>query len=243
MRRIIKVFFLPFNGISLILQPGLRRFAVIPLLINLLLYVGLGWLAYVYFDQLVTLYLPQEGIWTFLEWVLWPLAIFSFVLLAFYTFTIIANLLGSPFNGILAARTESYLTGRPPPEASDNLVSSTADSILGEFGKLFYFVLVSIPILVVFLVPGLNIIAPPLWMLASFWFLSIEYCDYPMGNHGIRPAAQRHRLRKKRVDSIAFGAGATVLMLTPLLQLAAMPALVAGATRYWVDHLQPTVSS
>jgi CysZ protein len=58
-----------------------------------------------------------------------------------------------------------------------------------------------------------------------------------MGNHALRPKQQRQALRRSRLQSLAFGAGVTALMLIPLLQLAAMPAAVAGATRFWVDDL------
>ena len=69
-------------------------------------------------------------------------------------------------------------------------------------------------------------------------FLSVhEYADYSMGNHGLSPAEQRRQLRGRRIKSLLFGAGVTVMMLIPVLQFAAMPAAVAGATRLWVDDL------
>ena len=59
-----------------------------------------------------------------------------------------------------------------------------------------------------------------------------------MGNHALRASQQRAQLRRRRFKSLAFGAGVTVMMLIPLVQFAAMPAAVAGATRFWVDDLK-----
>ena len=236
MIQLIHSFFLPFNGILLIFKPGVKKFALVPLLINTSLYIGIGWLAMSYFDEFTTRYLPQGGLWRFLDWIVWPLAVAAYVLVAFYSFTVIANLIGAPFNGLLAARVENHLTGKAPPEDEHSVLAATVPAIFGEVQKLTHFVLLAIPVLILFVVPGVNAIAPELWLLLGLWFLTLEYCDYPMGNHGIRPRKQRQMLAHRRLHSLAFGAGATVLMMTPVLQLAAMPATVAGATRFWVER-------
>jgi len=207
-----------------------------------LLYIGIGWLAMVYFDDFTMRYLPQSGVLKYLEWILWPLAIIAYILLAFYSFTMIANLIGSPFNGLLAARVENHLTGKPPPETDESILAAVLPAIYGEAQKLFYFFALAIPVLILFVVPGLNAVAPTLWLLLWLWFVTVEYCDYPMGNHGIRPKNQRKALASRRLNSLAFGAGATLLMMTPVLQLAAMPAIVAGATRFWVERIADSTS-
>ena len=92
--------------------------------------------------------------------------------------------------------------------------------------------------MILFLIPGLNVLVGIAWVLFGFWFLAVEYADYPMGNHALRPRNQRERLRRRRLKSLGFGAGVTVMMLIPGLQFAAMPAAVAGATRLWIDDLQ-----
>ncbi|MFM1891766.1 MAG: hypothetical protein RLZ44_843 [Pseudomonadota bacterium] len=239
MTELIAAFLLPFNGIFLIFKPGLRRFALIPLLVNVVLYVGVAWLGFAYFDAFMARHLPQGGLWDYLQWLLWPLAVLAYLLIAFYSFTVVANLIGAPFNSLLAARVETMLTGAPPPEEPTDLWRTILPAVLGELGKILYFLLRAIPVLLLFLIPGLNALAPLLWVLLGLWFLALEYGDYPMGNHGLAPRLQRRTLAKKRLSALAFGAGATALMMIPVLNLAAMPALVAGATRFWVERLGP----
>lgn len=107
-------------------------------------------------------------------------------------------------------------------------------SLLSELRKLFYFLLRAVPLLILFLIPGINLAAPFLWLLFNAWFLALEYGDYPMGNHGIRFGDQHRWLKARRLTSLGFGAGVTLLMLIPLLNFLAMPAAVAGATLLWV---------
>lgn len=234
----ISGFFLPFQGLRLILAPGLRRFVVVPLLLNVLIFAALAYLAGSYFDSYMDQWLPRQSWLEFLRWLLWLLFAVAYALALFYGFTLIANLVAAPFNGILAARVEEKLTGRTPNGADQGIMAALWPALTGEIGKILYFASRALPILLLFLVPGLNILATVGWVAFGFWFLAIEYADYPMGNHGLNPSQQRTHLRRKRFKSLAFGAGVTVMMLIPVLQLAAMPAAVAGATRLWVDDLQ-----
>ena len=233
----ISGFFLPFQGLRVILAPGLRRFVVVPLLLNILVFAVLATVAGSYFEAFMDHWLPTQGWLEFLRWLLWLLFAVAYALAVFYGFTMIANLIAAPFNAILAARVEERLTGDRPAQADESLLRAIGPAIVGEIGKIVYFAGRAIPLLVLFLVPGLNILASVGWILFGFWFLAIEYADYPMGNHGLRPRDQRLQLRRRRFKSLAFGAGITVLMLIPVLQFAAMPAAVAGATRLWVDDL------
>lgn len=230
-------FFLPFKGLRLILRPGLRRFVIVPMLANLLIFAGLAYLSAHYFGTFMDQWVPSNGWLEFLRPVLWLLFALIYALAMFYGFTLIANLIAAPFNGMLAAKVEEMLSGRPPSDADESVLQAIGPAISGEIGKILYFVSRAVPLLILMLIPGVNVIASIGWILFGFWFLAIEYADYPMGNHAIGPKQQRGRLRGKRFKSLAFGAGVTVLMLIPFVQFAAMPAAVAGAAKFWVDDL------
>ena len=237
MLSIFSGFFLPFQGLRLVLSPGLRRFVLVPLLLNVLIFAGLAYLAGIYFDDFMNRWLPSQSWLEFLRWALWLLFAVAYALALFYGFTLVANLIAAPFNAILAARIEEKLTGTRPAHSDESLLRAVGPALSGEIGKIVYFLSRALPLLILFLVPGLNILVSIGWVLFGFWFLTIEYADYPMGNHGLNPRQQRDRLRDRRLKSLMFGAGVTAMMLIPILQLAAMPAAVAGATRLWIDDL------
>ncbi len=230
-------FLAPFRGLKLLTRPGLRRYVVAPLAINVLLFAGSGWLAYTQLDRYLAHMLPQDGWLHYLEWLVWPLAVAAYLLLVFYGFTVVANLIGAPFNSILAARVEERFTGRPPPESQRGLMAEILPAVTGEVGKLLHFLKWAIPVLILMLIPGVNLIGSALWLLLGFWFLAVEYIDYPMGNHQVPPRDQRRLLRRHPLQAWAFGAAANLLMLIPGINLAAMPAAVAGATIWWVEGL------
>jgi len=233
----IDTFFLPFRGISMILKKDIRKFVIVPLVINLLLYSIFAWVGYSYFDNFINWLLPEDSWWSFLEWILWPLFALSYLILTFYSFTVLANILAAPFNGLLAEKVEEKLTGNLPPKIGGSLIKDLIPSMMREISKFSYFLTRAIPILILMLIPGINVIGTLLWLLFGFWFLTIEYADYTMENHGIRPKEQRSKLRTRPIETLAFGAGASLLMMIPILSFAAMPASVVAGTMYWVKHL------
>lgn len=234
----ISGFFLPFQGLRLVLAPGLRRFVIVPLLTNIAVFAALAYFGAGYFDDFMTRWLPSHEWLQFLRWPLWIVFALAYALALFFGFTLLANLVAAPFNGILAARVEEKLTGTAPPDDETSLLRGALPALLAETGKIVYFLTRAIPLLILFLVPGVNVVASVIWLLFGFWFLAVEYADYAMANHLLKPGEQRRRLRGRRFKSLAFGAGVTVLMLIPVLQFAAMPAAVAGATRFWADDLK-----
>jgi CysZ protein len=86
------------------------------------------------------------------------------------------------------------------------------------------------------LIPGVNLAAPVVWFLAGSWLLAFEYLDYPFAETGSTFAEQRRLLRRDPLATLAFGAGVSALMLIPVLNLAAIPASVAGACLLWQER-------
>jgi CysZ protein len=229
------------RGLSLISKPGLRPFVLIPLLINIVIFSLLIWLGIDQFEGLMDRFLPSDKSWlSWLRWLLWPLFAIALMLIVFYTFTVIANLIAAPFNGLLAEKVELYLGGQltEQPGGMKQMAKDILPSLFSELRKMGYFLLRAIPLLLLFLIPGINIAAPFLWLLFSAWFLALEYGDFPMANHGLLFKDQHQRLKQARVTALTFGGGLTLLMMVPLLNFVAMPAAVAGATVFWKERLE-----
>ncbi len=225
-------------GLRLLARPRLRRFVFVPLAINLVVFgLAIAWLAGIA-DLVVEradAMLPDWLDW--LRYIVWPVFVAAVLLVGFYSFTIVANVIGAPFNGILAERVEDLLdpTARRPP--SPPFATELVRAPLAELGKLARFALVAVPLLLRFVVPVLSVVAPLLWFFFSAWTLALEYLDYPMGNHGIAFATQRRHLRRRRALTLGFGATVLAMTLVPVLNFVAMPAAVAGATRLWSQEL------
>lgn len=222
------------NGMKLLKLKGIKRYVVIPLAINIFLFAGVIFYGTGLIDGLFDQYLPSWLAW--LEFILWPLLVISTLLIIFFTFTILANIIGAPFNGVLSEKIEEHLTNQKNSNTDQNyldLLLSASIGVGNELRKLIYIGLRAIPLLILFLIPGLNIIAPFLWIIFGAWMLAIEYLDYPMGNHDLHFKQQLILLRKNRFLCLGFGFVLLFMTIIPILNFFSMPVGVAGATSLW----------
>jgi CysZ protein len=233
------------SGFGLIQRRGIKRYVIAPLLINIALFSLALWYVYMRTDQVIALiveWLPDWLDW--LSWLLWLLLPILLLIVAFYTFTLLANFIGSPFNGQLSEKLEQQLIGYAPPSCGQvHTLAGIKNAIMSELGKLGYLASRSLPLVILSFIPGINICAPVLWFLFGAWMLALEYLDYPMGNHGILFAEQRHKLQQRRGLALGFGSVILVMTFIPVVNFLAMPVAVAGATRLWVKHLSVSATA
>lgn len=230
------------QGFSLINQPGVRRFAYLPTLINTLLFSFAIWFGLSHFggwlDALMPAWLPA-WLESLLMWIIWPLFVLLLALIVFFTFSIVANILAAPFNGILAEMVEIKLTGQTPPEMPwAQIIKDSPRMVFNELRKIFYLLMWVIPLLILSWIPGLNLLAPVLWLFFSSWTLALDYHDYPMGNHQLAFKQQREILRSQRGLALGFGLATMVATMIPIVNFLVIPAAVAGATRLYVENLK-----
>jgi CysZ protein len=237
------------QGMRLIARPGLRRFVLVPLLINVAVFSAAIWYGMSRFDQLIAWIeskIPALPAWLAwleqgLEWILWPLFVLLVVILVFYGFTLVANLIAAPFNGLLAEKVELLLTGQPLDSGGGfkQALVELVPTLIGEVRKVLYTLLWAIPFLILAFV--LPVIGPIIWFLFTAWTLALEYSDFPMANHGLKFREMRRRLRGRPVLSLGFGAATAGLTMVPVVNFIAMPSAVAGATAMWVKELDTGV--
>ncbi|MCK4706651.1 MAG: sulfate transporter CysZ, partial [Gammaproteobacteria bacterium] len=153
-----------FSGFNLIFLPGIRRFVIIPLIINIGLFSAAIYLLSQKMDEWIQSLLPSWLSW--LEWLIWPLFAVTALLFVFYSFTLLANLIAAPFNSLLAARVEAHLNGKPVEQINtEKLWKLVLRSFASEIHKLIYFIMWLIPLIILTLTPGLNLIAPIAWFI------------------------------------------------------------------------------
>ena len=224
------------KGVQLLGHAELRKFIVIPILINIVLYSIALVLGYFYVDELIKQFIPLWLHW--LSWLLWPLFFVSFMMIGFFTFTVVANLLAAPFYGQLSAKTLAIITGQPVASVEQPIAKVMA----AELKRSLYFITRSLPLLILSFIPAFNVIAPVLWAVFGAWCMALEYMAYPLENAGILFADQQQLLKKVRLGALSFG-GVTVMGLTiPLLNIIVAPVAVIGATLY-VHALQQDQSA
>lgn len=231
------------HGFRLLRQPGVRTFVIIPLCINMAVFAGLLWLVGHRFDALVDWFTPQLPEWlAWLAWLAWVLFAVLAALLVFYTFTLLANLISSPFNGFLAERVARHLGVEPPLlENPPSIWREMWTDIRQEFRKIGYFLsraagLALLSLVLVF-IPLVNALIPLLWFVFGAWMLALEYSDFHLANQGYRFEDEHRLLRSNLGTSLGFGALSALATLVPFVNFLVMPAAVAGATALWCERL------
>lgn len=227
------------QGWRLMLEPGLKRYIIMPLLINFLI---IGTAFYFIYQQVNGIihwtlnFLPTWLHW--LSYIMWPLILISTLIFFGYFFTTLANIIAAPFNGMLSSKLENILTNTEPNNDSwSSLTKDFIRSIQREFQNLAYYIPRLIGILLLFLVPVIGqIIAPILLFIFNAWMMSIQYNDYAFDNNRISFPAMRAQLKKDRINNLVFGSCINIFTMLPIVNLFIMPAAVCGGTLQWIKR-------
>lgn len=215
-----------FKGVKLLTRPELRKFIIIPMLINVVLYSAALTLGYFYISDLIAQFIPGWLHW--LSWILWPLFFISFFIAGFFTFTVLANLLAAPFYGHLSAKTLAMISAQPSEIAEQPLPKV----LVAELKRIAYLATRALPLLILSIIPGINVIAPFLWALFGAWGMALEYLAYPLENQGVLFSEQKDLVNSVRLGALSFGGLAVLGLTVPVLNIIVAPAAVIGATLY-----------
>ncbi|OOR96841.1 sulfate transporter CysZ [Canicola haemoglobinophilus] len=226
-------------GWHLITQKGLRRFVIMPILLNILLLSGLLWL----FTSRFSIWL--ESMLTFIpDWLSWLssilliLAVLMLLCIFYFTFTTLSGFIAAPFNALLAEKVEKMLTEESLVEGSAvDFLKDIPRMLKRELQKLTYSLPKIIGLFLLGFIPviGQSII-PVLAFLFTVWMMAIQYCDYPFDNHKVSFHCMKNALGQKRTLTLTFGALVTLCTFVPLINLVIIPVAVCGATAMWVEQ-------
>lgn len=236
-------------GWHFITQKGLRRFVVMPIVLNTVLLCGLFWLFVSQITSAIDWVMAFIPDWlSFLSVILLTLSIVMILLLFYFTFTTLSGFIAAPFNGLLAEKLEKMMTGENVNDDGWLDVMKDVPRMLArEWQKLKY----SLPkIIALFLLSFIPIIGqtvvPVLTFLFTCWMMAIQYCDYPFDNHKVSFEVMKNALGNRRTQSLTFGGLVTCCTFVPVINLVIMPVAVCGATVMWVEnyraHLRFTMS-
>ncbi|WP_394130937.1 sulfate transporter CysZ [Shewanella maritima] len=239
------------QGFTLIKQPGLRTFVIIPLSINFVLFATAMYVAFGQLERLFTwmsAQLPEYLSW--LEFFLWPLAVATLLVFMSFIFSSVMNWIAAPFNGLLAEKVEMHLTGKPLNSGGTVDLIKDLPRIMGrEWTKLKYYLPRAIGFLILFWLPFVGqTVAPILWFLFTAWMMAIQYCDFPFDNHKVPFQDMKTALSNTKGTSYSFGATVTLFSMIPLVNLVVMPVAICGATAMWVERYRevykhPTIAN
>ena len=233
---------LPFRALGLIAKHReLWPYVLIPVLINivvgLLLYVGLvvGGLRSI--DRLIA----EGGFWVdLLQGLLQTMLVVGLFLVVGFLLVRFGVVLGAPWYGQLSERIEHLLLGAVPPQPPLSLVSIARDigrALLFELKKLALTLAVSLPLLLLGLVPVAGQIIGLVGGIGRGVLIAcLDFFDGALERRRLSFRGKLGFALKGFPGSASFGLMAFGLCSVPLLNLLAIPLCVAGGTIFFCQR-------
>lgn len=229
-----------FTGIKLTFSAGIRRYLIVPIIINMILLGTIFFVIAHYLNQYFSTLIAHYPNWLIiiLGWLFWVLFWIASLLISSLIFTVLTNLIASPFYGLLAeevAKRYSPIISVP----SGNWLQILPMTFLRECKKLIYFLPWLLFSLLVLLVPITTLFAPFVWFVVLSWIFAIQYIDYEADNQRVSLQQMIKDLKQYPFTALGFGAMVSIFMMIPGANLFVPPAAVAGGTALWLSLKNP----
>lgn len=239
---------LPRGAAYLARRPRFWPLAALPLALNVVLFLGLFYLAFRFglpwlIPQLMPDW-PRAPLWIMkiVQFLIWFLAIALTCVLGGVSFVGVGMILAAPFNDMLSEWVEGDLMGQANqrPLTVANLMEDVGRTV-GQAARKMLIVgavfVVSLPLLL------LPVIGAMLYTLlnsvVTIWFTALEYLDLPMSRAGWDLERRRAWAWERRSTAFGFGGAAYLTLLVPLVGFLVMPAAVAGGTILFLELDDP----
>jgi CysZ protein len=226
-------------GLKVLLSSGYRKFILIPLVANAILFVVIAMSLFSLLPSSVQWLISWIPDWLpFMEFFIYSFASMIFLFIYGMSFSIITNVFAAPFNGFLAEKIQREAGLIIPEESISSVIIRT---LARELKKLMYFIgygiLVAILLFFLAMIPVVNLLVPVLAFLWLCWCLAIQYLDYAADNTQQSFVGLRKQAKKPFISTFGFGAIVAFLLMVPIVNIFVMPAAVAGGTLMWIKKI------
>jgi CysZ protein len=221
-------------------NPRLLKYIAIPFLINVVVFTLAIFFGFEFFQYVLSRYLPEGSAWywSVVQYGLWVVASLVTLVLVFFSFTVVGNLIAAPFNELLSERTEELLLGKSCEEAFSfgTFFRDMGRSWLTQLKKLTVFAVAMLILLLLNLLPFVgSLFYGILSFVLTLFFLGWEYLGYVQERKRASFKQQKQYLLQRKSLISGFSCGVLLLLAIPFLQLLCIPLAVIGATLLWCE--------
>jgi len=221
-------------------KPGLLKYLAIPFFINLLVFVTTAYFGLDLFQGMLESYAPSTEVWygILLYYLVWTVVLLLTTVVVFFSFTVIGNLIASPFNELLSEQTEELVHGTRNEESFSlrRFWKESRYAILVEIKKMAVFVSCMVVLFGLNFIPGIgSLIYAVLTPLFTLFFLVIEYMAFVLMRKQLSFTEQRRYIFKHPILMLGYACGVFCMLAIPFIQFFCIPLAVVGATLLWCD--------
>ena len=232
--RFVQGFALPFRGGGLLWRtPALRRLAIVPLILNIILYIIAITLFIQYYETGFGLLIARPEAWYSLigYYVLRGLAFVAAIGVFLFSFVFIGRALATPFLDLLSEWTEATLHGTPTnrPFHLGHWIVDILRSLGHTFGMLFL-------LAVAFPLSFIPVIGQAAWLGLGWLLLVYDFTGFALDRRRLTFREKWRCVLSDRAGSLGFGAALFVLLAIPVVNLFGLSiAAVSGTLRVHVQ--------
>jgi len=217
-------------------HPKLYKYVAIPFIINVVVFSVAVYWGFDFFTEVSGQYFsPQDAwYWQIVAVVVKFLAGLITLVVVFFAFTVVGNLIAAPFNDVLSQRTEQILTGTliDEPFSMAQIMKDLWRVIQDELRKMSIFVVLMIVALLFNFLPGVgSFIYAVLSVGLTLYFLIIEYTGYVFGRKHLGFKDQRIFISRNRLGTLGFAVAVMGMLCIPFVQFFTIPIAVVAATQ------------
>ena len=226
--RFIQGFALPFRGAALLWRtPALRRLAIAPLILNIILYIIAISLFTQYYETGFGLLIarPEAWYWLIGYYVLRSLAFVAAIGVFLFSFVFIGRALATPFLDILSEWTEDTLHGTPTnrPFHLGHWIVDILRSLAHTLGLLFL-------LAAAFPLSFIPVIGQAAWLGLGWLLLAYDFTSFALDRRRLSFRAKWQRVLSHRAGSLGFGAALFVLLAIPVVNLFGLSVAAVSGT-------------
>lgn len=222
-------------------RPRLWPWAILPFILNIVMFAGLMWLGWHFFSPWVGEWLPAgDRVW-WRETLGWLLRVLYWIvsgLIVVFLFVPLATIVAAPFNDILSEHVERIYAGAGVDDAFS--LRAIARSVwIGTWTSVrlalttLALIVIALPL---YLIPVLGSwLGPAAQAFITIRFLSLEFTSYSMDRRCYTYRQKNHFLRVHRARTIGMGTMAFLLMLVPVVNALFIPVSAVAGTLLFCD--------
>lgn len=238
----------PFEGLAFIRRHRLWGMAVVPIIVNVVLFIILLtvtiWIAVPWLDRLEAWMTPNatsselfRGIMSVVSWIIWVAAVLLVIIVDSILLLLLGQAVASPFLDLLSEKVEVIVLGtEPEPTTVARTIRSVVVACADVIWSLTFWLLVNLPILLINFVP---VIGTAVAAILSFCFTALlltqEFAGLTMARQLVSYPGRFRVVWRNRWLSLGFGSTAMLMVMVPVINLVLLPLAAVGGTLLYCD--------
>lgn len=238
-RDLLRGFSAPFRAIRLLAGTAkLRRLAVMPFLVNVVVFaIGVPlmiWLGISFVGDLI----PDSGVWQGALRVLLQIVVTLAVLVgSVFGFAIVGNIIAAPFNSKLSEAVEQHLTGSVTP--NESVVGDVVRGVMTAIGRLLLFLVFYPPVFALQFIPVAGpFLHPIVAALYGAFVLSLDFSDPTFERHFQRFRPKLGFIWTHKALYLGFGLTAVAMAIIPIVNFLLLPVCVTAAAMMYLEEVR-----